>query len=94
MSERSPRIDHIEWGVMRIEGLAEGKDFKLYPGGGRPWDWSETNTRHTPGIQPADVQELIDAGSRVVVLSRGFDQHLQTCLRRLSSSDRTRSSCT
>lgn len=29
-------------GHMEVEGIGEGKDFKLYPGGGREWDWSET----------------------------------------------------
>src|SRR5215471_12513225 len=56
-----------------------GKDFKLYPGGGREWDWRETNTEHVPGIQPADVQELLENGSKVVVLSRGMELRLQTC---------------
>jgi hypothetical protein len=76
---RSPRITHISWGRMEVEGLGPGKDFKLYPGGGRAWDWRETNTEHVPGIQPADVQELIEHGSRVVVLSRGMQLRLQTC---------------
>jgi len=76
---RSPRIVRISWGHMEVEGLTPGKDFKLYPGGGRAWDWNETNTRHTPGIQPADVQELIERGSRVVVLSQGMQLQLQTC---------------
>ena len=76
---RSPRITRISWGRMEVEGLGPGKDFKLYPGGGRAWDWRETNTEHTPGIQPADVQELIEHGSRVVVLSRGMHLRLQTC---------------
>jgi hypothetical protein len=44
---------------MEVEGLESGKDFMLYPGGGRPWDWSEHGTRHQPGIQPADVQSLV-----------------------------------
>jgi hypothetical protein len=39
----------ISWGRMDVEGLDIGKDVKLYPGGGRPWDWSETGTRHNPG---------------------------------------------
>ena len=56
-----------------------GKDFKLYPGGGREWDWRETKTEHVPGIQPADVQELLNKGSKVVVLSRGMQSMLQTC---------------
>jgi len=79
MSEtpRSPKVLEISWGRMEIEGLGIGKDFKLYPGGGRPWDWSETGTRHVPGIQPADVEELLDRGATTVVLSLGLDQVLQ-----------------
>ncbi len=69
--KRSPRITHISWGRMEVDGVGTGKDFKLYPGGGRPWDWRETGTDHVPGIQPADVYELLEKGSRVVVLSRG-----------------------
>lgn len=76
---RSPRITHISWGKMDVEGVGSGRDFKLYPGGGREWDWRETNTHHVPGIQPADVQELLDNGSRVVVLTRGMQLVLQTC---------------
>ncbi len=77
--KRSPRITMISWGHMEVEGLGSGKDFKLYPGGGRVWDWRETNTEHIPGIQPADVQELLENGSKVVVLSRGMQLRLQTC---------------
>ncbi len=77
--KRSPRVIRHSWGQMEIEGLGPGRDFKLYPGGGRPWDWNETGTYHRPGIQPADVQELIDHGSKVVVLSRGRLRALQTC---------------
>ncbi len=32
-----------------------------------------------PGIQPSDVQELLDHGARVVVLSRGMQFMLQIC---------------
>ncbi|MEV0150732.1 MULTISPECIES: Mth938-like domain-containing protein [unclassified Nonomuraea] len=79
MELRSPLITQISWGRTVIEGLGEGKDFKLYPGGGRPWDWNETGTRHTPGIQPADVRELLDTGSQAIVLSRGMRLLLHTC---------------
>jgi hypothetical protein len=75
---RSPLITHISWGRMQVEGLGIGKDFKLYPGGGRPWNWQETGTEHVPGIQPADVSELLDRGSEVVVLSRGMQLVLRT----------------
>jgi hypothetical protein len=74
---RSPRIVSIEWGRIEAEGLGTGKDLKLYPGGGREWDWAETGTRHSPGIQPADVEELLTHGANVVVLSRGMNQVLQ-----------------
>ncbi len=76
---RSPLVTHISWGRMEVEGLGEGKDFKLYPGGGREWDWSETGTQHVPGIQPTDVKELLERGATVIVLSRGMQLMLQTC---------------
>jgi hypothetical protein len=63
---------------MEVEGLGAGKDFKLYPGGGREWDWRETGTQHDPGIQPADVEELLERGATVVVLSRGMRLALRT----------------
>ncbi|BCJ67228.1 Mth938-like domain-containing protein [Polymorphospora rubra] len=74
---RSPRILAVSWGRMEIEGVGTGKDFKLYPGGGRPWDWTETGTQHQPGIQPADVEELLAAGATTVVLSRGMELRMQ-----------------
>lgn len=79
MSAPSPRVTAISWGRMEVEGIGSGKDFKLYPGGGREWDWRETGTRHVPGIQPADVEELLEHGARVVVLSRGMQLRLETC---------------
>lgn len=78
MADPSPQIEAVSWGRMSVAGLAPGKDFKLWPGGGRPWDWTETGTHHHPGIQPADVEELLDHGARVIVLSRGMLKMLQT----------------
>ena len=75
--KRPPRILEISWGRTEVEGLGAGKDFKLYPGGGRAWDWNETGTRHSPGIQPADVEELLARGATAVVLSLGMEQQLQ-----------------
>jgi hypothetical protein len=74
--KRSPRIVQISWGRMEVEGLGADKDFKLYPGGGRAWDWAETGTRHSPGIQPADVEELVARGATTVVLSQGMNKQL------------------
>ena len=81
LTTRSPRITHVSWGRMEVDGIGTGKDFKLYPGGGRPWDWNETGTRHVPGIQPSDVAELLERESTVIVLSRGMYLVLQTCPR-------------
>lgn len=75
----SPLIRHLAWGRMEVEGVGEGKDYKLWPGGGREWDWRETGTRHAPGIQPADVAELIGNGCKTIILSRGMLLCLQTC---------------
>ena len=76
-SGRSPRILEISWGRMQVEGLGTGKDFKLYPGGGRAWDWAETGTQHSPGIQPGDVEELLAYSASTIVLSLGMEGRLQ-----------------
>ena len=76
-SNRSPRITEVSWGRLEAEGKDEPyKDAKLFPGGSREWNWRETQTSHRPGIQIADVQELLDNGARVVVLSRGMAECL------------------
>jgi len=74
--ERSPKILDLSWGRMEVDGLGVEKDWKLHPGGARAWDWSETGTRHVPGIQVADVEELLAHGATVVVLSLGMDRQL------------------
>ena len=68
---RSPRVTELAWGRLEVEG-STFKDAKLFPGGARAWDWNETGTRHEPGIQPADVEELLERGITAVVLSKGF----------------------
>lgn len=77
LRERSPAITHLSWGRLEVAGDARYKDAKLYPGGSREWNWNETGTRHTPGIQPADVEELLNHGARVVILSKGINERLQ-----------------
>ena len=74
---RSPKVLAVSWGRMEVEGIGVGRDFKLYPGGGRAWDWTETGTRHVPGIQAADVEELLRRGATTVVLSQGMEQRLR-----------------
>lgn len=79
MSEdTSPTITSHSWGAIEVEGLGAFRDAKVWPGGGGGWDWNETGTRHRPGIQPADVEELLDHDPEVVVLSRGRQRRLET----------------
>ncbi len=74
----SPRITHMSWGRLEVDGKSF-KDAKLYPGGAREWNWRETGTHHVPGIQPADVAELLEHGAEIVVLSKGVWERLQVC---------------
>lgn len=79
-AESSPRIATLRWGRIDVEGcVTPFKDAKLYPGGAREWDWNETGTRHVPGIQPADVDELLEHGASVVVLGCGMLEQLRVC---------------
>lgn len=73
----SPRITDLSWGQIEVEGFGEFKDVKLYPGGAREWRWQETGTEHTPGVQFADVKELLENGAEVVVFSQGVYARLK-----------------
>ncbi len=75
----SPRITRLSWGRLEVDGEGTFKDAKLFPGGARAWDWRETGTHHVPGIQPADVAELLERGATAVVLSKGILERLQVC---------------
>ncbi len=78
MNKQSPKIIKISWGKVIVRGHETPfKDVKLFPGGAREWDWNETGTRHVPGIQPADIQELLDNGAVKVILSQGMENRLQ-----------------
>jgi hypothetical protein len=77
--ERSPQVRNHGWGYVEVDGVGRLRDAKLWPGGGRAWDWNETGTRHQPGIQPADVAELLEHAPEIVVLSKGRQLRLETC---------------
>jgi hypothetical protein len=84
---KSPRITHLSWGRLEVDGFPVFKDAKLYPGGAREWDWSETGTHHRPGIQMADVEDLLESGATVVILSKGMHEDLQTPAKTLHALD-------
>lgn len=75
----SPRIAGLVWGKLNVEGVGTFKDVKVFPGGAQEWDWSESGTAHDPGIQPRDVQELLDHGATTIILSQGMMSRLQVC---------------
>jgi hypothetical protein len=85
--ESSPLVRNHGWGTIDVEGVGKLRDAKLWPGGGRAWDWNETGTQHQPGIQPSDLMELLEHGPDIVVLSRGRQRRLETSSAALSLLD-------
>ena len=77
MVSNSPPITKLSWGRIEIGGKQEFKDVKLFPGGCREWNWQETGTNHSPGIQYSDIRELLDNGAKVIILSRGILRRLK-----------------
>jgi hypothetical protein len=77
MKQRPPRIERISWGRIEIEGGKSYKDAKLYPGGSREWDWTETGTSHEQGVQPGDVEEMLEMGATVVIIGKGMNDRLR-----------------
>jgi hypothetical protein len=76
VTEGSPLVRDLRWGEVDTDA-GTFRDAKLWPGGGRGWDWNETGTAHVPGVQPADVAELLEHGATRVVLSQGQQRRLQ-----------------
>ncbi|KAM9320563.1 mth938 domain-containing protein [Gastrophryne carolinensis] len=72
----SPEISKISWGSMKV-GAQVYKDCKVWPGGSRTWNWRETGTNHHPGVQPADVEEVVKKGAKTMVIGRGMSEALQ-----------------
>ena len=67
-------ITNLSWGKMEVDlggELQVFKDCKLWPGGAREWRWGETGTHHSPGVQPADIDEILAHDVEMVLLTRG-----------------------
>lgn len=41
------------------------------------WNWQETGTHHSPGIQVADIIKICDEGTELLILSTGYKDMLQ-----------------
>ena len=77
----SSLITRLSWGHMEVTTggmMFKFKDCKVWPGGAKAWDWNVTGTHHQPGIQPADIEEILAHGVEVMVLSRGTELMLHT----------------
>jgi hypothetical protein len=75
-------ITDLSWGNMEVSIAGEKhvfKDCKIWPGGARAWDWGETGTHHSPGIQMADVEEILAHDIDVLVMARGVFGRLGVC---------------
>jgi hypothetical protein len=74
-------VIYVSWGTMQViheDGSVHNyKDCKVFPSGSKPWDWRQTGTKHVPGIQVSDIEELIDQAD-IIILSRGVQGVLQT----------------
>ena len=67
-------ITDLTWGNMEVSIDGEKqvfKDCKVWPGGARAWDWGETGTHHSPGIQLVDIEEVLEKGAETIILTRG-----------------------
>src|SRR5437764_581819 len=70
-------IASFRWGQIIDATGRTYKDARLFPGGVEEWNWRKTGTRHQPGIQIADLEDLLATKPDVVILSRGVDLVLQ-----------------
>jgi hypothetical protein len=68
---QTTQITHISWGKMEVTTNGKTltfKDCKVWLGGATAWDWTLTGTRHLPGIQPADTEEILAHQIEVMIL--------------------------
>ncbi len=74
-------ITSVSWGRTEVRVGSETyrfRDCKVWPGGAMEWDWRLTGTKHEPGIQPADIEEILEQDVEVMILSRGQKLLLRT----------------
>lgn len=76
-----PFIIKAKWGQIDVSYMGEVERYKdviIWPNGHKKWDWSISNTHHTPGIQISDIKKLIiRCKCNYIILSTGFEDVLQ-----------------
>eukprot|EP00566_Odontella_aurita_P029452 CAMPEP_0113538762 /NCGR_PEP_ID=MMETSP0015_2-20120614/7546_1 /TAXON_ID=2838 /ORGANISM="Odontella" /LENGTH=156 /DNA_ID=CAMNT_0000438373 /DNA_START=1264 /DNA_END=1734 /DNA_ORIENTATION=+ /assembly_acc=CAM_ASM_000160 len=74
-SLKSPKVTSIAWGSICVEGAKRClKNAMCYPGGSKKW--SKHGTRHRQGIALSDIDDLLDAGAQIIILSSGMDKRV------------------
>ena len=68
----------VKWGKITTYDGSIHKDCLLKGKIATKWDWSLTNLHHNPGIQIADVMNIIDKNTTTIILSKGMHNVLQT----------------
>jgi hypothetical protein len=76
-TSHQPAIASFRWGRVEDSRGAVFKDARFSPAGTEEWDWRATGTRHVPGIQIADLEDLLHTPVQTILLSRGVDLVLQ-----------------
>ena len=75
-------ITNLAWGQIEVTAggqVSRFKDCKIWTGGATAWNWNETGTQHEPGIQPTDLEEVLEKGVEIVILARGVSSCLGVC---------------
>lgn len=76
-----PEIIELKWGqiVVAMDNTNKiYKDCRIWNNGSSSWDWSKTGTRHKPGIQFADLADLLCQypDTEIIIFSSGMDKQL------------------
>lgn len=75
-----PLITDAKWGNVVVSYLEEVQSFKdviIWPTGYKNWNWTLTDTHHSPGIQIPEIKELVeDYDCDYIILSTGFEDVL------------------
>ncbi|XP_059976550.1 uncharacterized protein LOC132503774 [Mesoplodon densirostris] len=75
LSESPQRLRLPMAGQMKVPGSTKiCKACKVRPGGSQAWDWRETRTECSPGVQPTDVQEAVEKGVLTLVIGQGMSE--------------------
>ena len=79
-SKTAPVIEKQSWGKITIALNSKTTDYtgdvRLFPTHHEQWDWTKTNTHHSPGVQIADIAAIVDAAD-IIIITRGMHLVLQ-----------------